>query len=67
MSLILTLTLDLATPCLFSRMQIKSPNGLVIEDIQDLHILTKILDTMAPTTENRSIEGFLHKQEDTSI
>jgi len=47
----------LGTPCLFKRMIIKSPNGLVIEDITDLHILNKILDTMTPATLNRHTEG----------
>lgn len=47
----------LGTPSLFKRMIIKSPNGLVIEDISDLHILLKILDTMNPTVTNRHTEG----------
>jgi len=47
----------LGSPSLFSRMIIKSPNGLVIEDITDLHVLNKILETMAPATANRHAEG----------
>ena len=47
----------LGTPSLFNRMIIKSPNGLVIEDIQDLHVLNKILETMSLATANRHSEG----------
>jgi hypothetical protein len=53
----LILNPHLGTPSLFKRMIIKSPNGLVIEDITDLHILNKILDTMNPTVSNRHTEG----------
>ena len=50
------LNTKLGTPCLFSRMIIKSPNGLILEDITDLHILNKILDTMSDNSDNRHME-----------
>jgi hypothetical protein len=53
----LILNPHLGTPSLFKRMIIKSPNGLVIEDITDLNVLNKILDTMYPTVSNRHTEG----------
>tara|TARA_Y100000385_G_scaffold193581_1_gene200253 strand:- start:208 stop:1599 length:1392 start_codon:yes stop_codon:yes gene_type:complete len=45
------------TQALFKRMIIKSANGLVIEDITDLDVLNKILDTFSSTTESRHMEG----------
>src|SRR5210317_139832 len=44
---------------IFKRMQIKSPNGLVIEDIQDLYLLNKVLFTMRPASDTRHLEGIL--------
>ncbi len=49
----------LGTTSIFKRMQIKSPNGLVIEDIQDLHLLNRILHTMNPSGITRHTEGIL--------
>jgi hypothetical protein len=49
----------LGTTTLFKRMQIKSPNGLVIEDIQDLFLLNKVLFTMRPASDTRHLEGIV--------
>lgn len=49
----------LGTGCIFKRLQIKSPNGLVIEDITDLHILNKILHTMKPVNEPLHQSGLI--------
>ena len=49
----------LGTTSIFKRMILKSAQGLVIEDIVDLHILNKILLTMQPVSETRISEGIL--------
>ena len=47
----------LGTTAIFSRMLIKNPSGLVIEDIQDIDLLNKVLMTMQPASETRHSEG----------
>ena len=49
----------LGTTSMFRRIQIKSPNGLVIEDVQDTHILNKILHTMGSSSMTRHQEGIV--------
>ena len=49
----------LGTTSIFKRLQIKSANGTVIEDLTDLHLLQKILQTMKPITETRHLEGLI--------
>jgi len=50
---------SLGTTSIFKRMIIKSPNGLVIEHVDDLHVLNKILETMSSTHQSRHLEGIL--------
>jgi len=55
----------LGTSAVFNRMIVKSAGGLVIEDIQNLDLLNRILRTVSPADEARHAEGeFLDLHQD---